>query len=132
MNIPPKYEDVVAKLYAAEVITQAGEHVECHLEKQIDILRIDLESSKGREAALREELKSLSAIRNQNRVLAETVKEVEFISASLQQRLTVAKQLLSEALCHAQRMEPISVSLFNRIDSAIDTSSKPSAEGEGS
>lgn len=45
-----------------------------------------------REAALREELKSLSAVRNQNRVLVETVKEVEFITASLKQSLTVAEQ----------------------------------------
>lgn len=50
------------------------------------------EESLAREAALREELKSLSAVRNQNRVLVETVKEVEFITASLKQSLTVAEQ----------------------------------------
>ena len=47
---------------------------------------------------------------------------------ALQHRLTVAEQLLSEALCHAQRMEPISASLFNRIDSAIEISSKQAVE----
>lgn len=46
----------------------------------------------------------------------------------LQQRLTVAEQLLSEALCHAQRMEPISASLFNRIDEAIGVALKPAEE----
>lgn len=56
MNIPPKYEDVVAQLEAAKMINLAGEHVESHLEKQIDILRIDLDAALAREAALWEEL----------------------------------------------------------------------------
>lgn len=58
--------------------------------------------------------------------------DAQFVSVAdydaLQQRLTVAEQLLSEALCHAQRIEPISASLFNRIDSAIEISSKQAVQ----
>ena len=75
-----------------------------------------------REAALRE---SLTDKREEYNKLGDRYD-------ALQQRLTVAEQLLGEALCHAQRMEPISASLFNRIDSAIDAALKPAAEGEGS
>lgn len=36
--------------------------------------------------------------------------------------------LLREALCHAQRIEPMSISLFNRIDAALSTSAEPTKQ----
>lgn len=103
MTIPPKYEDVVAKLDAAEVIIQAGEHVESHLENQIDILRIDLDSAMGREAALREELANKCEIIQEFRTSEEALRDslgrarhrrddvIDELD-TLQQRLTVAEQ----------------------------------------
>lgn len=106
MNIPPKYEDLVAQLDAAEVIIQAGEHVESHLEKQIDILRIDLDAALGREAALREELE-LAKSRYDREVLGlnnegdpiggDPAGGYKNDNARLQQRLTSAEQRESEA-----------------------------------
>lgn len=83
----------------------------------------------AREAALREEL---DAWKSTAETFEDFYRKTEAESDALQQRLTVAEQLLNEALCHAQRMEPISASLFNRIDSALDVALKPAAEGEGS
>ena len=108
MNIPPKYEDVVAQLEAerARVTDYIAQRAQTEL--QLEVAMADLTQFK-------------------NVYIAATTREV-----ALQQRLTVAEQLLREALCHAQRMEPISISLFNRIDSAIDAALKPAEEATGS
>ena len=52
--------------------------------------------------------------------------EVERLRAELAER----DALLREALCHAQRIEPMSVSLFNRIDATLSTSAEPKPRGE--
>ena len=136
MNIPPKYEDVVAQLDAAEVIIQAGEHVESHLEKQIDILRIDLDAALGREA-------DLIASANQNKLMMDAAcGEIAGLQEELanfelvQQRLTVAEQRaedLKKLLCDVISEAPtgfsaLKVDLANRVNDAL----KPAAEGEGS
>ena len=95
MNIPPKYEDVVAQLEISQR----------HLDRMIehsDGLKCDLESSLGREAALREEFDSYKIKRTEfaHRVGDLTEKSEQIIDA-LQQRLTVAEQrivVLTEAL----------------------------------
>lgn len=46
---------------------------------------------------------------------------------ALRAQLAEAHALLSEALCHAQRLEPMSVSCFNRIDAVLSASAEPSA-----
>jgi len=43
----------------------------------------------------------------------------------LRAQLAERDALLREALCHAQRIEPMSVSLFNRIDAALSASAEP-------
>lgn len=129
MNIPPKYEDVVAQLDAAEVIIQAGEHVESHLEKQIDILRIDLDAALGREAALLEELRKW--------------KEIAFRHSEdrdeIQQRLTVAERALGGMLfafddgVGREWSAPL-LDFARTVTPAIEFKAalKPAAEGEGS
>ncbi|MNJ45916.1 hypothetical protein D3C77_410320 [compost metagenome] len=44
----------------------------------------------------------------------------------LRTKLTERDALLREALCHAQRLEPMSASCFNRIDAALSASAEPS------
>lgn len=139
MTIPPKYEDVVAQLDAAEVIIQAVEHVESHLEKQIDILRIDLDAAMGREAALREELESIKASvdgYDSPEHAAQVADEMCHQCSALQQRLTVAehreedlKKLLCDVINEAATgFAALKVDLANRVNDAL----KPAAEGEGS
>lgn len=44
-----------------------------------------------------------------------------------ERKLAERDELLRESLCHAQRLEPMSVSCFNRIDAALSASAEPSA-----
>lgn len=44
---------------------------------------------------------------------------------TLRAQLAERNALLSEALCHATRLEPMSVSCFNRIDAALAASAEP-------
>lgn len=43
----------------------------------------------------------------------------------LKGQLAERDALLREALCHAQRIEPMSVSLFNRIDAVLSAGAEP-------
>ena len=142
MNIPPKYEDVVAQLDAAEVIIQAGEHVESHLEKQIDILRIDLDAALGREAALREELERANS-RYDREVLGlnnegdpiggDPAGGYKNDNARLQQRLTVAEQREAELeglLREVANLDPRGEFLGWQLDGKIEAALKPAEEGE--
>ena len=117
MNIPPKYEDVVAKLDAAEVIIQAGEHVESHLEKQIDILRIDLDAALGREAALREDLEAL-------RESYEAMRDRKNSIVYLQQRLTFAEQRVQRMVDCSKGQDSIATGYLSDILALL----KPAAE----
>ena len=100
MNIPPKYEDVVAKLDAAL----------------------------GREAALREELASL-------RESYESMRDRKNSIVDLQQRLTVAEQLLHEVRdsgdWHSSALEFIHGEGFEVL-AKIEAALKPAEEVEGS
>ena len=100
MNIPPKYEDVVAKLDAAL----------------------------GREAALREELATL-------RESYESMRDRKNSIVDLQQRLTVAEQLLHEVRdsgdWHSSALEFIHGEGFEVL-AKIEAALKPAEEVEGS
>lgn len=61
------------------------------------------------------------------RMHEKTVLEQSNHLAYMRAQLADAHALLSEALCHAQRLEPMSVSCFNRIDAALSASAGPSA-----
>ncbi|MBF8669657.1 DUF3850 domain-containing protein [Pseudomonas putida] len=53
--------------------------------------------------------------------------EIGSEAARLRAQLAERDALLRESLCHAQRLEPMSVSCFNRIDAALSASAEPSA-----
>ena len=96
MNIPPKYEDVVAELDAAL----------------------------GREAALREELESIKASvdgYDSPEHAAQVADEMGHQCIALQQRLTVAEQLLQEtskAILRHQAEQPMSKRLSGLLTKA--------------
>ena len=112
MNIPPKYEDVVAKLDAAL----------------------------GREDALREELRLAKSLQTTTDAIVMMVdaQRDRWIEkcGDLKQRLTFAEQRaadLKKLLCDVINEAPtgfaaLKVDLANRVNDAL----KPAAEGEGS
>lgn len=109
MNIPPKYEDVVAQL----------------------------DEALSREAALREELDTVRDLHaKQCCVFCNDTGNLRSVHADLQQRLTVAEQRevdLKRLLCDVINEAPtgfaaLKVDLANRANDAL----KPAAEGEGS
>lgn len=61
-------------------------------------------------------------IRTHEKTVLEQSNHLAYMRAQLAER----DALLREALCHAQRIEPMSVSLFNRIDVALSASAEPS------
>lgn len=84
MNIPPKYEDVVAQLAEA---TDA-----------IEYMRKDRVRAEGREAALREELDKVRDLHSkQCCVFCNDTGNLRSVHTALQQRLTVAERRESEA-----------------------------------
>lgn len=147
MNIPPKYEDVVAKLDAAlaredalqalsvtrimldvvpgedgmgeEIYAKSVADVEALLSKQCE----DIEALQDREDALRDELDCPFRIARHSKRLIEELK----------QRLTVEEQRaadLKKLLCDVINEAPtgfaaLKVDLANRVNDAL----KPAAEG---
>lgn len=81
MNIPPKYEDVVAQLEASNKLCDS-------LERSMKNHRHELGLSTGREAALREELDCPFRIARHSKRLIEELK----------QRLTVSEQRAADNL----------------------------------
>lgn len=125
MNIPPKYEDVVAQL---------AEETDA-----IEYMRKDRVRAEGREAALREELERRTA----------DLLECGTRRKALQQRLTVAEQraaVMEKALSRIAREHDCGcspctgsctsqVALEITVDAMRDiaiAALKPAAEGEGS
>ena len=132
MNIPPKYEDVVAQLETerARVTDYIAQRAQTELK---------LEAALGREAALREELESIKASvdgYDSPEHAAQVADEMGHQCIALQQRLTVAEQRVSELkklLCAVINESPtgfaaLKVDLANRVNDAL----KPAAEVEGS
>lgn len=129
MNIPPKYEDVVAKLFEA----------------RCEIVRLESEAitAGGREAALREELAAMTTIRDYCNRVALHNKEV---GDDLQQRLTVAERRAGELHKWVVKYRNVVATrrygdndegeMHQRADrieiSRLDVALKPFAEGEGS
>ena len=127
MNIPPKYEDVAARLDAA-----------LHRESLSDK---HLGESLEREAALREELATIYSDRDAEKEMkakARDQRDVQTIRAcELQQRLTVAEKRASVLESAAREMIRIAgianqgSNAYNRAIINLNAALKP-AEGEGS
>lgn len=102
MNIPPKYEDLVAQLSAAL-------DRESVLVARSNQNKLMMDSAYGEIATLQEELDEFELV---------------------QQRLTVSEQLLREVQKAARKQDWASgyPEIFSRVDAAL----KPAAEGEGS
>ncbi|WP_100633200.1 hypothetical protein [Pseudomonas qingdaonensis] len=66
-------------------------------------------------------------IRTHEKTVLEQSNHLAYMRAQLAER----DALLREALCHAQRIEPMSVSLFNRIDVALSASAEPKCQDGG-
>lgn len=119
MNIPPKYEDVVAQLETerARVTDYIAQRA------QTELL---LEATLGREAALREELAAL-------RESYEDMRDRKNSIVDLQQRLTVAEQRVGELkklLCDVINEAPtgfaaLKVDLAYRVNAALKPAEDP-------
>ena len=150
MNIPPKYEDVVAKLNAAlgreadlrEELATLRESYESMRDRKNSIVDLQqrLTVAEQRESEAREELLDLSRKLDVFYSRSHGIKNLSAIedandkSKALQQRLTVAEQ-------RAGKMEELlredydagDHNIFGTdLDSRIDAALKPAEEGEGS
>lgn len=130
MNIPPKYEDVVAQLETerARVTDYIAQRA------QTELL---LEATLGREAALREEFDAYKIKRTEfAHKVGELTEKIEQIIDALQQRLLTAGQRIGELESILGRLiKDCLASDFNEHwDSFISAESalKLAAEGEGS
>ena len=120
MNIPPKYEDVVAQLDAAM-------EREAALQTSLDAVTFNLDKDDNVALALREELDHMTALRDT------WYEQYQELKSSRQQRLTVAehresllKDLLTNAYIAINTMEP-GFYLLEKIDAAL----KPAEVREG-
>lgn len=106
MNIPPKYEDVVAQLETerARVTDYISQRAQTELK---------LEAALGREAALHEEFDAYKIKRTEfAHKVGELTEKMEQIIDALQQRLTVAEQ-------RAREMEGMLAQVVSRCDYSL-------------
>ena len=148
MTIPLKYEDVVAKLDAAQTEIKCLKAVLNGMEfKQVDDMVLDGVDAclfLGQESA--RIIKGIQAERNGLREELERTKKAyeaygidfdrsEEKAEALQQRLTVAEQREAELeglLREVANLDPRGEFLGWQLDGKIDAALKPAAEGEGS
>lgn len=126
MNIPMKYEDVVAKLEAERL--------------RADVAVADCNDAERREAALHEEFDAYKIKRTEfAHKVGELTEKLEKIIDALQQRLTVAEQTLGGMLfafddgVGREWSAPL-LDFARTITPAVEfvVALKPAAEGEGS
>lgn len=138
MNIPPKYEDVVAQLEASNKLCES-------LERSMKNHRHELGLSQGREAALREELieKEKTWTARFELICEGAIRPIVLERNEAQQRLTVAEQRadqMTNALARIQgraemfiddgmHMPTPSIEVIRDI--AVKAALKPAEEGEG-
>ena len=121
MDIPPKYEDVVAQLEAERELHKLATETIGQFADENQKLHANL-------AAFREEFGAYEIKRTEfAHKVGELTEKSEQIIDALQQRLTVAEQLLRE-VSEELWQEDDSGDIFERIDAAL----KPAEEGEGS
>ena len=128
MTVPKSYEALASDLSSEKILSKTLLGQKEAYMKIADKGRLDLSESKAREDALREELAAL-------RESYEAMRDRKNSIVDLQQRLTVAEQLLSETLPHLRFCKGMGQKFAEKLDGLdfrIDAALKPAAEGEGS
>ena len=130
MNIPKSYEALAADLASEKILSKTLLGQKEAYMKLADKGGLDLSESKAREAALREDLESIKASvdgYDSPEHAAQVADEMGYQCDALQQRLTVAEQLMQEFCDRVDRGEVRSKTTYAKFKDAL----KPAAQHQG-